>query len=414
MLDIKTHIDPVKGFRVAGIHGGLKADNALDMALIFSDRPCATGGVFTTNRVKAAPVLLCQQRLKDGAGNIRAVFVNTKCANAATGATGLANAQKVTEWIAEHAQVRPEQVLMLSTGVIGTQLPMNKIEPATEQVFKALGQNWDNAARGIMTTDTRPKLASVRVLTASGEYTIAGIAKGAGMIAPNMATMLGVIVTDAKMNPAQAQSLITSASQLTFNRIVIDGDTSTNDAVILMASGASGVSLDSATDMVQFQQALIAVCASLAKAVVRDGEGATKFITLDIRGAASDADAHAIGNTIAASPLVKTAFFGNDANWGRIIAAAGRAGVEFNPDRARLHMVKGETVARDDQGNEQLGLLLFEKGMPTKYKEADATATIKEQTIYVTLDCGVGNGRAIVWTCDLSHDYVDINGSYRS
>jgi glutamate N-acetyltransferase / amino-acid N-acetyltransferase len=181
-----------------------------------------------------------------------------------------------------------------------------------------------------------------------------------------------------------------------------------------MASGASGVTLDSATEMLQFQQALVAVCASLAKAVVRDGEGATKFITLDIRGAASDADAHAIGNTIAASPLVKTAFFGNDANWGRIVAAAGRAGVAFDPDKARLSMVKGEVLLKDDKNEEILGLLLFEKGMPTKYKEADATATIKEQTIYVTLECGVGNGHAIVWTCDLSHDYVDINGSYRS
>jgi len=414
MLDVKLTIDPVKGFRVAGIHGGLKADNALDIALIVSDRPCATGAVFTTNRVKAAPVLLCQQRLKDGAGGIRAVFVNTKCANAATGATGLSNAQKVTEWVAEKAQIKPEQVLMLSTGVIGTQLPMSKIEPAVEQAYKALGQNWNNTAQAIMTTDTRPKMASVLIRTSSGEYTIAGIAKGSGMIAPNMATMLSVIVTDAKMNPAQAQSLLSSASQLTFNRIVVDGDTSTNDTVILMASGASGVQLDSATEMLQFQQALTAVCASLAKAAVRDGEGATKFITLDIRGAASDADAHTIGNTIAASPLVKTAFFGNDANWGRIIAAAGRAGVNFDPDKAKLHMVKGEALAKDDHSQEIPGLLLFENGMPTKYKEADATATIKETNIYVTLDCGVGSGRAIVWTCDLSHDYVDINGSYRS
>ncbi|MCU0511751.1 MAG: bifunctional glutamate N-acetyltransferase/amino-acid acetyltransferase ArgJ [Anaerolineae bacterium] len=409
MLEVKEQIAGVKGFRVAGLHTGLKKNGQPDMTLILADRNCATGAVFTTNLVKAAPVLLCEKRLQAGPGTLRAVIINTTCANAATGAAGLANAETMTRWVAEQAQIQPEQVLVMSTGVIGTQLPMEKIQPGIEKLFQNLGHNWEQAARGIMTTDTRPKLAALRVLTAGGEYTIAGISKGAGMIAPNMATMLGVIVTDARMNAAQAQSLLASAVKTTYNRIVVDGDTSTNDMVTLLASGASGVLLDTATEMLQFQQALTLVCRSLAQQVVRDGEGASKFITLEVLGAPDDASAAQIAHTIAASPLVKTAFAGNDANWGRIMAAAGRAGVAFNPEAARLWFAPGEELFEADRG-----LLLFEHGMPARYSEQEATAIVSEDAVYVSLDCGSGRGQAIVWTCDLTHAYVDINGSYRS
>lgn len=409
MLEVKSDIKQVKGFRVAGVHAGMKKDSALDFALILADRNCATGAVFTQNQLKAAPVILSQKYLQTGAGAIRAVAINTTSANAATGLAGLANAETVTKWVAEQAGIQPEQVLVMSTGVIGTQLPMEQLQRGVELAYQSLGHGWENAARAIMTTDTRPKMASVTVLTSDGEYTIAGITKGAGMIAPNMATMLGVIVTDARMNAAQAQSLLTTAVKTTYNRIVVDGDTSTNDTVILMAGGASGVLLDTATDMLQFQQALTLVCKKLAQDVVRDGEGATKFITLDVSGAADDEAAYKIANTIAASPLVKTAFFGNDANWGRIVAAAGRAGVPFNPDTARLWLSPGEELFEEDRG-----LLIFANGMPAHYKEQEVTAIISEEAVYISLDCGMGSGAAIVWTCDLSHEYVNINGSYRT
>ncbi len=409
MHEVNSTIQSVQGFRVAGIAAGLKKENKLDFALILADRPCSAAAVFTTNQVKAAPVLLSQQHLQANGGHVRAVAINTASANAATGVAGLANAQTVSRWVAEQAGLQPEQVLVMSTGVIGTQLPMPKLEAGVPLAYQSLGQNWENTARAIMTTDTRPKMASVKVLTFAGEYTIAGIAKGAGMIAPNMATMLSVIVTDAKMSPSQAQVMLNGAAKVSYNRIVVDGDTSTNDAVFLLASGASGVTLETPTDMLQFQQALTALCTKLAQDIVRDGEGATKFITLDIQGAADDEVAHKIANTIATSPLVKTAFFGGDANWGRIVAAAGRAGVPFNPDQTRLWLSPGEELFEDDKG-----LLIFENGMPTPYKESDAADIMSETSIYVTLDCGLGSGKAMVWTCDLSNQYVAINGDYRS
>jgi glutamate N-acetyltransferase/amino-acid N-acetyltransferase len=410
MVDVEATIPPVKGFRVAGIHAGLKKDNALDFMLLVTDRPCATGGIFTTNTVKAAPVLLSQRHLAAKAGEIRAVAINTASANAATGMAGLANAETVTKWVSEQAQIGAEQVLVMSTGVIGTHLPMEKLQAGVERAYQSLSPDgWSNAAQAIMTTDTRPKLASTTIFTSDGQYTIAGIAKGAGMIAPNMATMLSVIITDARMNPAQAQSLLTGAAQKSYNRIVVDGDTSTNDTVFLLASGASGVTLNSPTEMLQFQEALVAVCQKLAQDVVRDGEGATKFITIDVFNASSDEAAHKIANTIASSPLVKTAFFGNDANWGRIVAAAGRSGAAFDPDTAKLWISPGEELFEEDRG-----LLIFEAGTPTSYSEKEATGIISEETVYISLDCGAGQGQATVWTCDLSHDYVDINGSYRT
>ena len=260
-----------------------------------------------------------------------------------------------------------------------------------------------------MTTDTRPKLGSVRVETDRGSYTLAGMVKGAGMIAPDMATMLSVIVTDAGLSVSAANAALRSATQESFNRIVVDGDTSTNDTVLLLSNGKSGVSPTTDQELAGFQAALTDLCRYLAQEVVRDGEGVTKFVTLDVINAETEASAERIGQTIGASVLTKSAFYGSDANWGRIVAAAGRAGTPFNPDSSSLWVAAGESPP-----DNQRGLEIFSGGMPTDYQEADAAEIMAEPSITFTLDCGMGAGRATIWTCDISHDYISINGDYRS
>ncbi len=398
MTDVQTTIQTVNGFKVAGVHAGLKTDGALDFALIYSETPCVAAGVFTTNLVKAAPVLVGMDKLAANNTHIRAIAVNTRCANAGTGRQGIDNAHQTARWVAERLGISEYEVLVMSTGVIGTQLPMEKIKHGVALAADALGDNWHLAANGIMTTDTRAKQAFI---DADG-YRIAGIAKGAGMIAPNMATMLGFLVTDAALTPEQAQAALSSTAERTFNRIVVDGDMSTNDSVFLLANGTSA-----APDLATFTSDLGALSRKLAQDIVRDGEGVTKFITINVTGTATDADARQIANTIATSALVKTAFYGEDANWGRIIAAAGRSGVVVDPDQMRLRVQAGENDGVD-------GLLLFAQGVPTGYDEAQASALMREASISIALDCGAGDGRAVVWTCDLSHDYVSINGHYRS
>ncbi len=407
MTQIKAAVDSVRGFQVAGVHAGLKKDGALDFTLALSASDCVAAGVFTRNKVKAAPVLLDMQRLAQNPESIRAVAVNTISANACTGAVGLKNARATAELAATALSVAPEQVLVMSTGVIGTHLPMAKIAAGIDLASANLGDDWRAAAAGIMTTDTRPKLGSVRVETADGSYTIVGIVKGAGMIAPNMATMLSLLVTDAALTLPQAQAALQSATKQSYNRIVVDGDTSTNDTVLLLANGESGLSLSNAQDVAAFQAALDALTRYLAQAVVRDGEGVTKFVTLDIINAASEAAAEKIGQTIGASVLTKSAFYGSDANWGRIIAAAGRADAPFEPDSSSLWLAAGEAVA-------ERGLEIFSSGMPTDYAEADAAAIMAAPSMTFTLDCGLGEGCATIWTCDISHEYISINGDYRS
>ena len=409
MGKVNSSIDSVRGFQVAGVHAGLKKDGALDFSLIVSETNCVAAGLFTRNKVKAAPVLLDMERLAENPKAIRAVATNTVSANACTGAIGLKNARATANLVADSLSIVAEQVLVMSTGVIGTHLPMDKIARGAELASANLGSDWRAAAAGIMTTDTRPKLGSVSVETKAGAYTLAGIVKGAGMIAPNMATMLSVIVTDAALGLPDLNAGLKTAAQQSYNRIVIDGDTSTNDTVLLLANGASGLTLSSPEDLSDFQDALNALARYMAQEVVRDGEGVTKFVTLNIVNAESVAEAEKIGQTIGASALTKTAFYGSDANWGRIVAAAGRADTAFDPDRASLRVAAGEQGASNSAGLE-----IFSGGMPTDYREEDAAAIMAEPSITFTLDCGIGQGDATIWTCDISHEYVSINGDYRS
>lgn len=399
----------VPGFQVAGVHSGLKNNGALDLTLLVSDGPCSAAGVFTTNLIKAAPVLLDIDHLQTSASHIRAVIINSGCANACTGQQGLDNARATAALVAAKIGCRAEEVLVLSTGVIGVQLAMDKIHTGVERAAVVLGTDWDSAARAIMTTDTRPKLEHIQFKGEDGRaYHVTGIAKGAGMIAPNMATMLAVVATDFPLTPSQAQAILKRSADRSFNRIVVDGDMSTNDTVLLLANGPQNETVND-NDLRGFEQACCEVCTRLAQQIVRDGEGATKFITMKVAGAASDEAARSIALAIATSPLVKTAFYGNDANWGRIVAAAGRAGESVNPDRMALWITPGQAEQLTENA-----LQLYFGGMPADYAEADAAAIMQSAEISLMLDCGVGDGNAVVWTCDLSHDYVSINGSYRS
>jgi glutamate N-acetyltransferase/amino-acid N-acetyltransferase len=406
MVDILPTISRVPGFKVAGVHCGLKKNDALDFALIVSDTPCTAAGVFTTNQVKSAHVLVDMERLKQNPDRIRAVAINTGCANACTGQQGIDNALQTARWVAEYIGCAEDEVLVMSTGVIGTQLPMDRIKHGIELAADSLGENnWEAAARAIMTTDTRPKIASVNVATENGQYAVAGIAKGAGMIAPNMATMLSLIVTDGAASAEQVHESLKWAAEQSYNRIVVDGDMSTNDTVLMLANGVNQGRVVSPS----FYAHLEPFCQKLAKDIVRDGEGVTKFITIRVQGMADEEAARQIANTIATSPLVKTAFFGNDANWGRIVAAAGRSGIPCNPEQMKLWITPGEAIAVTENS-----LMLFEAGMPTGYREEQASAIFRQSSVSILLDCGIGERGAVVWTCDLSHEYVSINADYRS
>jgi len=399
MSEILSTISGMSGYRVAGVHCGIKKNDALDFALIVSDSPATCAGVFTTNLVKAAPVLVDQEKLNRSGGRVRALAVNSGCANAATGQQGLDNANQTARYVAEKIDCHEDEVLVMSTGVIGVQLPIDKIRRGIDLAFQQLSEDgWDDVARAIMTTDTYPKLASVT----KDSFQVAGIAKGAGMIAPNMATMLSFIVTDAQLSRDDSQIVLNAVSDHTYNRIVVDGDMSTNDTVLLLANGEVKPTQD-------IEEAIGTVSKKLAQDIVRDGEGVTKFVTVAVNGTATDSEARQIANTIATSPLVKTAFYGNDANWGRIIAAAGRAGVNFDPAKIQLKVTLGV-----DETLTGAPLLLVFDGTPCDYSEAMATDIVSASEFTYTLIVGSGQGSATVWTCDISHDYVSINAEYRT
>jgi glutamate N-acetyltransferase / amino-acid N-acetyltransferase len=405
-LPIASELSPVSGVRLGHAEAGIKRPGRKDVLIIELNEGSNVAGVFTKNRFCAAPVQICREHLqasaKSGVG-IRALIINTGNANAGTGEPGYKNAMRTCEELAKLMGLKKEQILPFSTGVILEPLPVEKVIAGMPQAISNLNaDNWFNAAHAIMTTDTQAKACSKQVEINGKTITLTGISKGAGMIHPNMATMLGYVATDAKVSPVLLQQLATTAADLSFNAITIDGDTSTNDSFIVMASGASQVEIPAsglAHDI--FHQGLIEVCQKLAQMIVRDGEGATKFITIQIEGGKTDAECKLVAEAIAHSPLVKTAFFASDPNLGRILAAIGYAGIaDLDVGRVQLWL-DDVWVAKDG-------------GRHPDYQEADGQRVMKQAEITVRAHLGRGQATQTVWTCDLSHEYVSINADYRS
>ena len=394
-----------RGFSAAAAHAGLKADGAPDVALLVSATSCATAGVFTRNAVRAAPVLYDADLLSERPGRVRAVAMNARVANACTGAAGLDAARAMAQAAEQAAGLPPRTALVLSTGVIGVPLPLAPVADGLRQAAARLSaEGGADAARAIMTTDTRPKHCAVRLDTPSGAITVGGIAKGAGMIHPDLATLLAVLTTDAVAEPATLAPLLHRVADRTFNAISVDGDTSTNDTVLLLANGTSGV--DPARDgalWTQFEAAVQQVARTLALAIVADGEGATKVLEIHVVGGTSEKAAREIGRAIARSTLVKTAIYGADPNWGRVLAAAGAAGVPLTVDRLTLQAAEGDEW-----------LTLATGGATANPDLGRARSVFQQKTIRLRLDLGIGRAEAVVWTCDLTPDYVRINADYTS
>ncbi len=392
---------PVEGVRLATVSAGVRRAGELDLVVMELSEGTQAAAVFTRNRFRAAPVRIAEAHLQ--AASPRYLLINTGNANAGTGAQGEQATNQNCAALAALAGCSAEAVIPYSTGVIGEPLPADRIDAALPQALSALdADGWATAADGIRTTDTRPKGDSIVLSLSAGDVTLTGIAKGSGMIRPDMATMLAYIATDALIDPLLLHQLLQQAVARSFNRITVDGDTSTNDACTLLATGASGVRLHSGSaDTQQFAQALNALCERLAKEIVADGEGATKLLTVHVRSARSEAEAERVAFTIAESPLVKTALFAADPNWGRILAAVGRAGI------ADLD-VSTVSVAVDDCPIAEAGAL------SPNYVEADAARAMSADTVTFNIQLGRGDAEAVVWTCDLSFDYVRINAEYRT
>jgi len=387
------------GYLTAGIAGGIKKNGAEDLGLIFSKVPAAAAGVFTNNRVQAAPVVLDRQRIQ--LGRCQAIVVNSGNANCCTGDQGLRDAEETARLTAGALDIEPELVLVASTGVIGEPLPMEKVQRALPTLVDALqDQNFTGLARAIMTTDTVPKIVAKSGRVNGRPYTIIGTAKGAGMIRPDMATMLCFVCSDAAISGELLQKALAAATAKSFNRITIDGDTSTNDTVLVMANGLSGATVQTRAQLKTFQATLDTVLMQLAKMLVKDGEGATKLVNIIVKGASSDEDAYRVADTVSHSSLVKTALFGEDANWGRIMAAVGRAGVAIDPGRIDIFFDAVQMVKNGTGRGKTI--------------ESEATKILKKPEFDIVIDLHTGNGRAAVLTCDFSIDYVKINADYRT
>ncbi|HEO72158.1 MAG TPA: bifunctional glutamate N-acetyltransferase/amino-acid acetyltransferase ArgJ [Candidatus Hydrogenedentes bacterium] len=391
-----------RGFRASGVSAGIKPRSTKrDCALVVSDAPASVAGTFTTNIFKSPPVewseRVCRQH-----GHAQAVFINSGNANACTGDPGRADCRTTAEWIAAGLGIATENVCLASTGVIGVPLPMERIEAGVRGCVTALSEDGSHdAAQAIMTTDTVPKEAAIEVELGGLTVRLGAIAKGAGMIAPNMATMICIITTDAAMAPAPLADALKRAVTVSFNRICVDNDMSTSDTVLCLANGrAGGAPVEGdAGERRRFEKALTTLCQHMAQWLVRDGEGVTKFVTIHVEGAPSDEDAKTVARAVAASQLCKTAFFGQDPNWGRFACAAGYAGVAFEPEHFDLWL--------DD-------VQLVEAGQVAVYEESDAAACMQRPEFCLRLRIGDGPGRAVYWTSDLSHGYVSINADYRT
>lgn len=391
-----------RGFQAGSTYCGIKiAKDSLDLGIIFSEYPATGTALFTTNQIYAAPVKLSRKIIQKG--RIRAFVVNSGNANACTGDQGYKDAEEMVRIAARYLKISEDELLIASTGIIGRPLPMDKINAGIQAAVNALGStqaHGNDMARAIMTTDTRQKAVAVRLKINNKDVTVGGIAKGAGMIAPNLATMLCFLTTDVSMPAMLLNECLRNSAESSFNRITIDGHMSTNDTIAIIANGAAGITIPVKSNELQiFQQGLDYVTSYLAKAIVLDGEGATKFVQIDVIGARSRSEATRIARSIADSPLVKTALNGEDPNWGRIVSAAGYAGVELDASKTTLYINN---------------ILIFAKGMPTQCDLNVLSTSMKNRDITIRLELGLGDYKDTVWTCDLSHEYVTINAEYHT
>ncbi|MHB0976034.1 MAG: bifunctional glutamate N-acetyltransferase/amino-acid acetyltransferase ArgJ [Candidatus Aquicultorales bacterium] len=386
-----------KGFKASGIACGIKQSGKTDLAIVFSDAQATGAGVFTKNVMVAPPVLLSKANLESGTA--RAMVVNSGNANACTGAQGYADSVLMAEIAARALGLCVDDVVVASTGIIGVPLPIEKVQAGIIEAAGCLSETGSSdAASAIMTTDLFPKESAVEVVLSGGSVRIGGIAKGSGMIAPNMATMLAFITTDAAIGAKELKDLLVDVTDRTFNSITVDGDTSTNDMLVVLANGMSGVDVG-ADDLEAFGEALESLCSTLGKMIVKDGEGATKIARITVGGGASKEEAKAAAMAIANSKLVKTALFGSDPNWGRIACAAGYSGAGLDPNMLKIDIA---------------GITTVEKGVPVPFDDMAASDALAAEEVEITVDLGVGEASATVWTCDLSYDYVRINSEYRT
>lgn len=403
-LDLKL----IDGYSISSISGGIRKSDKNDLVLILFDCPTIVVGCFTKNVFAAAPIIICKKRIKSFlTPSLGALVINSGCANAGTGKQGLRDCQELTNILSQKLNLQSEKILPFSTGPIMERLPIEKIKNKSQLLISSLGKsNWSDAASAIMTTDTVPKGCSKVLLLQNKKVTITGIAKGSGMICPDMATMLAFLVTDIKVSAGDLKQLVDYATECFFNRISVDGDTSTNDSIISAANGSSGVIVNSkdkkfAKDWIVFKTAFFEICEHLAKSIVLDGEGATKFITIKTINASSDDETKMVGRAVANSPLVKTAFFASDPNLGRILAAIGNSGIVG--------------LKAQDLGLKINGYTVFEKGeLPKKYSEEKAKQELLKKEIVVEIFLNRGNVSGCFFTCDLSHEYISINADYRT
>ncbi len=392
-------ITSVKGIKAAGINCGIKKQKK-DIALILSEVPCNAAGTFTLNKVIAAPLVVSKNIIKQQ-NKVKAVLVNSGNANACTGTNGFSNALDAQSYCAKKLSINPSEVIVSSTGVIGKQLPMEQLKSGINDIVEHLSENGGlDAAEAILTTDLKRKAFAVNVKLSGGEVTIGGICKGSGMIMPNMATMLAFLATDASISQPVLQSLLSSAVKDSFNKISVDGETSTNDMVILLENGISNVSVnENSEDYNNFYSALLAICQEMAKAIAADGEGATKLITISVNNARTKKDADTIARAVANSPLFKTAMNGNDANWGRILSVAGNSGVDFVPEKVSIKF--------DD-------MKILEPNYSVNFDEEKAKKLLNKEQVTVSVDLDEGEESSTWWTCDFSEGYIKINSSYRT
>lgn len=399
IMEFTGDVTTPEGFLAAGIHAGLKREKK-DLALIYSRVPAVAAATYTSNRVQAAPLVVTREHLTDG--RAQAVIVNSGNANACTGRQGLADAREMAALTAASLDLKPEDIVVASTGVIGVPLPMDHLRKGIPRVAQALGRaGGSQAAEAIMTTDTCTKERAVEVAIGDRKVTLGAIAKGSGMIRPDMATMLCFITTDAAIDPETLTKALRHAVARSFNLITVDGDTSTNDMVVIMSNGlARNPEIRTGTaEFNEFTAGLEQLCVYLAKTIVRDGEGATKLLEVTVQGARNEEDARRAALSVCGSSLVKTALFGEDANWGRIVAALGYSGAQFDPDQIEVYLG---------------GIKVVERGGAFPFDEGGARRVLGESEVHITVNLNGGRGEATTWGCDLSYDYVKINGSYRS